>query len=318
MASIGKAQLIGSKARELMADLTPAPFPYKEGEFNPPSPVRRGVGGEVGRVLAVVTDAAYVETGDEILWLVQEHLPMHARAIRGSFDLSALRAGMSFGRDDIDLASASVWQPITILHGQVAQREIIIARARQLVAEIQSLDCGDSLGRVIPLTGAIADGNDAMEIESSIPTIKIALGPIRDIAHACRDRNIARALEAGRALVGLGPGLTPSGDDFLGGLLFMAHHLHATFPGLIQLEQAQIADLLEWARPRTNPISHTILFDHAQGQSVEPLHDLVAALLQGKEQSETTRCARQLARIGSTSGCDMLAGALTGLLLIEF
>ena len=292
MASIGKARLIGAKARELMAA----------------SP---------GRVLAVVTDAAYVEIGDEILWLAQEHLPMHARAIRGSFDLSAVHAGMPFGWDDIDLANASAWQPITISPEQVALREIIIARVRQLVAEIQSLDCADGLGPLIPVIGAIAGRNDAMEIESSIPIIKIALRPIRDIAHACRNRNIARALEAGRALVGLGPGLTPSGDDFLGGLLFTAHHLNAAFPGLIQSDQAQIADLLEWSRLRTNPISHTISFDHAQGQSVEPLHDLVAALLQGKE-SETTRCARQLVGIGSTSGWDMLAGALTGMLLVEF
>jgi hypothetical protein len=58
------------------------------------------------------------------------------------------------------------------------------------------------------------------------------------------------------------------------------------------------------------------LCDHAHGHAAEPLHDLVAAMLTGKDLDAILMDVRRLLEIGSTSGWDMLAGALTGLLLL--
>jgi hypothetical protein len=282
-----------------------------------------------GRVLAVVSKAVYLTgPGDEILWLAQEQLPAHSRSILGSFDLTALCDGLPFRRDaqraclqfgnqaSVDLADASVWKPGTIQPGQLMRQEIVSARVRQLFNAVQSLDCGDSLGQVIPLVRAISDGGDATGVSSSSPLITLAFPPISEIARACRVRDMTRAVKAGRALVGLGPGLTPSGDDFLGGLFFVAHHLQVTYREELDWNRQPIDNLVSWARTQTNPISHSILCDHAHGHAAEPLHDLVAAMLTGKDLDAILMDVRRLLEIGSTSGWDMFAGTMTGLLLL--
>jgi hypothetical protein len=127
---------------------------------------------------------------------------------------------------------------------------------------------------------------------------------------------MTRVAQAGKALVGLGPGLTPSGDDFLGGLLFQLHHLSAVYPEVLRWERAPVDDLLTWAGTQTNPISSALLRDHIEGHGSEPLHALVAQLLRGDEPEIMRMSVQRLLRIGSTSGWDLLAGVLMGMLWI--
>src|SRR5262245_64409237 len=67
------------------------------------------------------------------------------------------------------------------------------------------------------------------------------------VRRALADRHAAQLLEATRQLIGLGPGLTPSGDDFLVGCLRGLWLMHRTVPGagqmLDQLHDVLLADL---------------------------------------------------------------------------
>jgi len=76
-------------------------------------------------------------------------------------------------------------------------------------------------------------------------------------------------------------------------------------------------DLVDWASTQTHPISHAILRDHAFGHGPEPLHDVVTSLLKGQDLGLTVEGAERLLGIGDTSGWDILAGMLTGMLLVE-
>ena len=76
-------------------------------------------------------------------------------------------------------------------------------------------------------------------------------------------------------------------------------------------------DMIDWASTQTHPISHAILRDHAFGHGPEPLHDVVASLLKGQDLGCTIEGAKRLIAIGDTSGWDILAGMLTGMLLVE-
>jgi hypothetical protein len=111
-----------------------------------------------------------------------------------------------------------------------------------------------------------------------------------------------------RALVGRGPGLTPAGDDFLGGLLFAAYHLREGYPGVGQdlprgFSPAEIESL-------TTRLSAAILMDLAMGEGPEPLHDLMDCLM-GKLPSPAGRAARfRLARLGASTGLELMAGVL--------
>jgi len=143
-----------------------------------------------------------------------------------------------------------------------------------------------------------------------------SIDPILAIARACLNEDIVDITEVGRDLIGLGPGLTPSGDDFLGGVLFAAHHLKMAYPEEFRWDEQPVMDLIDWSRTRTNPISHAILSDLSIGHGPEPLHDIVSFLLSGKDWRKVMCGINRLLGIGHTSGWDILAGLLTGMLMV--
>ena len=118
---------------------------------------------------------------------------------------------------------------------------------------------------------------------------------------------------AATRVLGLGPGLTPSGDDFVGGILFaLAHAPRAGWAGAMP---ALRAHLRQAARRSTNVISAALLDDLIDGASYAPLHALLAAL-QEDAPAPIERACRSLLSVGATSGADMLAGLLLALLTL--
>ena len=108
------------------------------------------------------------------------------------------------------------------------------------------------------------------------------------------------------ALIGLGPGLTPAGDDFAGGAMI----------ALRAFGHARHADrIAAWALPlakrRTNRISRAHLECAAAGQGHEALHRLLAAL--GRGDAVLASAVQALDRVGHSSGRDAAAGALLSL-----
>jgi Protein of unknown function (DUF2877) len=104
-------------------------------------------------------------------------------------------------------------------------------------------------------------------------------------------------VSAARALLGLGPGLTPSGDDCLVGWLA---GLWADGPDGRRLLAAAAPALLATARERTGALSRAFLAAALAGQAGEPLRDFVAV-------PDAVRLGPVLA-LGATSGGDLLAG----------
>ena len=126
----------------------------------------------------------------------------------------------------------------------------------------------------------------------------------------------SESFESLRDLIGLGEGLTPAGDDFVGGDLFARYWLHQAY--VTTWDQNAVNVLIEYARTRTNEISLAILRDHAHGHSVAPMHDLFIALVENKTSNEIQHHVRRLIVIGNTSGKEMLAGLLSGILTTDY
>jgi len=105
-------------------------------------------------------------------------------------------------------------------------------------------------------------------------------------------------------LIGLGPGLTPSGDDYLGGML-IALRL-GSLP-------AQAATLWRWLEPRlagrTSELSAAHLAAAAEGEGHEALHEALRNLFGGGRRWDEVLGA--LSAVGHCSGWDGLAGALS-------
>lgn len=107
------------------------------------------------------------------------------------------------------------------------------------------------------------------------------------------------------SLAGLGPGLTPSGDDFLAGVLLA---LALMRDHRADAEIAEIATLLlDTAAPRTHVISAAFLRAAHAGEASERWHPLLDALAAG-DVERIRAAAVPVIETGATSGADMLAG----------
>jgi Protein of unknown function (DUF2877) len=129
-----------------------------------------------------------------------------------------------------------------------------------------------------------------------------------------------KAFEAAALRVtGLGNGLTPSGDDFLGGIFFALHHTgrmtRKPHPDWLASIGGLQANLLKACEASTNPISAALIADNMAGTSYGELHDMLDAL--ESNDSRYIENARQaLLSLGSSSGADLLAGLLLALTII--
>ena len=108
-------------------------------------------------------------------------------------------------------------------------------------------------------------------------------------------------------LLGLGPGLTPSGDDLIAGVLVVLNMLGKK-QGVVQIRHMLDHHLDE----RTGPLSAAHLEMAALGMAAEAVHEALAALVCGtlSDQRETLA---SLSRIGHSSGWDVLVGMVTTL-----
>ena len=95
---------------------------------------------------------------------------------------------------------------------------------------------------------------------------------IMDIVRDCTLKQSPDIAQLAVPLIGFGTGLTPSGDDFLGGFLFSGYAMRKVYgrQGISLAEES-----IDNFSSRTNLISYTLIKDLNLGHGVEPIHDLV-------------------------------------------
>jgi len=119
---------------------------------------------------------------------------------------------------------------------------------------------------------------------------------------------IENALQHATAIIGLGPGLTPSGDDFLVGL-FTALHLKGS-PSYSY--QSFLNEVVKKAKTLTNAISYMALKKASIGKVRESIILLVHSIINGNEE-ELILSLNNVLNIGSTSGTDIALGLVAGM-----
>ena len=192
----------------------------------------------------------------------------------------------------IDLRDLPLWQPETSA-GPPADWP----GARRLLERRSCL--GQGLARLV-LDRERAPANATERLAAApLGALREALG---EALAGPPDRLPTAAADAALDLLGLGPGLTPSGDDLLAGMLLALDWLAR--PDLVAAIGAR---LLAAAAERTTRISRAHLAAASTGQGAAPLHDLLAALASPDPDSLDPALER-ISRIGHSSGCDGIAG----------
>lgn len=114
-------------------------------------------------------------------------------------------------------------------------------------------------------------------------------------------------------LIGLGPGLTPSGDDFLVGYLAGLWSTAGDSPPRTQFLAALKGEVSAMARS-SNVISCAYLRSAAEGEVAEPIAKLAQQLKQAKDTTSVRMATQAALHVGHTSGTDGVLGLLLGCL----
>ena len=132
------------------------------------------------------------------------------------------------------------------------------------------------------------------------------------LAACCAAGDLAGAVELAEDLVGLGPGLVPSGDSMLCGLLLALRLLGGATAGgtrPVWLADWLGAAVTGYADQRTTPLAAALLHCAARGQASEE----VAAVLRGIAGQEPVEpAARRLLAAGQASGAELTWGLMAG------
>jgi hypothetical protein len=229
--------------------------------------------------------------GRELVWLGPVGASLHARAVLVDHlpdDLDTV---------GLDRSRARAWRPPSVRHEPT--RSLVEERCRWVADGLPAL--GEARGFGALLVGRSLDDS-----------LQRALGPARALARAFGEDDPIAAVAAAEELIGLGPGLTPAGDDFVGGAFFARAILRPA--ATRQADWTRAGDgLRAVAAARTHPVSAVLFADLLAGEGHEPLHDLAAAVATGALPMALAAAGR-LCRIGHSSGWDLLAGFLAGVL----
>lgn len=230
--------------------------------------------GASGSILAWFPRACYLNLPEGIATLVTPDVspgPIHAVVdsmlprLEPGTPVAVAGGHVQIGGHRVDLSEARTWR------GELPDPRRIVEAAHP-TARIAEAAAGSSSLLVDPYRGR---ASEALEL--------------------LRKGNLHGAAEL---LVGLGPGLTPAGDDALAGALFAASAAGSRTRSLLD-GVARVG--------HTGPVPRSFLRWAARGQALLPAHDLLAAAASGDEAKARNR-AEKMAEIGETSGADFLLG----------
>jgi Protein of unknown function (DUF2877) len=276
--------------------------------------------GWTGEVMAVHPNSVYVtDEDDEIYAIVRQPLgngPLNlvipaepAQLFNGlALGTSLASTGASLGVGDgitIGLEAALVWE--SRAHAALAADGVLLDRGLAVLCrEISEHAPAESLARLLPHLDD-EDLPDPMERIAHFPRSHALIG---GLAESLTHRDRRRLKVVASSLAGLGPGLTPAGDDFIAGVLLALAlvRAHGGDPALNEIAHL----LVETAAPRTHEISAAYLRAAYDGQVSERWDPLLAALAAG-DAKQITAAAGPVLATGETSGADMLAGFVVGI-----
>ncbi len=285
--------------------------------------------GEIGRVHSIFQNTLYILTGNRRLIGVvgprSYNMPINLkvwlpeRLAIGDLGLSqgipVWRSGdllMIGGGLSVDLRGIRIWKP-------VGRKRLVLDGAKLLrsIEEVENAALerasAEGFGPLIPhREGLIA--NDLYGVPSGEPVISNAARCIANLFKAVKehdpigiDRNVI-------GLIGLGPGLTPSGDDFLTGFLASLIFGVRSCPHRFRFPIGSLRESILRARISTTLVSQEFLLHAVEGHVAEPVNDLIAALFDGGPQLRLL--THRVVDMGETSGSDIILGILIGVSLL--
>lgn len=216
-------------------------------------------------------------------------------------------AALSLGKGwRLALAPAVEWDPYPT-YDRLARWPQVVARNLDWLRQHLPLEAPQASLAARPLV--LTQG--AFGSRPSVALVQSRAGQLIDgVQEGYQQGDLGQITAYASRLAGLGPGLTPAGDDWLAGWLVglrAAAAMNPTDPPLAV--EAVGRAVVGSARTRTSRLSLAFLQAAADGAVAEAWHALLAALPDA-DPTPLRHAAAEIMRHGATSGSDMLAGFL--------
>jgi hypothetical protein len=229
-------------------------------------------------------------------------VPLYARLRQGQ---AATLEGATLRIPDagfvVDLSRAAVW------NGTIAAVSLGLCGAeghgglRELCETLREHAPDQGIAQVL-----FSSGSPYSTLECALVARMTRTLPI--LARATETGDARAVVSALSALVGLGAGLTPAGDDFIAGYLaalWSRSHREPVIAALLRALSATVGQL----SLHTNAISRQILLDALQGHFAERLTEVARCVCGGGDVHGATMRALE---VGHSSGADVSCGLLFG------
>lgn len=244
---------------------------------------------EDAQVLSLVS----ARLGDGPFSIVLEDFPA---GVQANSSLLVFENGLWLDDWLIDAEEAVLWQPVPNWAALLAQPDLLPPAARGIADLLAQHAPADSLARLVldPLASSPLPARILQSAEQHIPLLFAGM----------QQADTIKVSQATKKLAGLGPGLTPAGDDLLLGAVY---GLWATLPPAAAQQTAQTIAAI--ATERTHALSAAWLAAGARGEAAAPWHQLLAAIAAG-DAAALEAAVMRILPTGHTSGADALAGFL--------
>ena len=244
-----------------------------------------------------------------------EHLNFNTSGIKPNTLLLSNHRG-DLRLDDkvvLRLSEARSWSPPEL--EEMALPEHIIERLRLLSYNLSEIAPSDGLAPLIAHVEGIVHGEEDQPFTESILLRCVFTSLVRLVRGALiHDRSETDM--AIKGLIGLGPGLTPSGDDLLGGFmvaLITTLKTSSTAKSSHPRLRDDLAESISYhSLSNTTDISASLLEFAAKGLASSSVHKLIGKLLQRESSDDTLRAALSVTEVGHSSGWDCLVGIFLG------
>lgn len=187
---------------------------------------------------------------------------------------------LSVGDFTIDTANATVWDPHPAWETLQTERNHIVDQVQRL---------------------SITNYPAYAGLQSPVSAL-LETAPWDQFTSSLAAGDVQSSSISARQLAGLGPGLTPTGDDFIMGSLHAAWIIHP-----LEIAQRLTVGIAETAAPLTTSLSAAWLRAAGKGEAGVLWHALFEALADSNS-SQIQRGIDKILNVGATSGADALAG----------
>ncbi len=185
---------------------------------------------------------------------------------------------------------AQDWNLTTLRSGLASIRSIAVKRAP-----------AEGLGRLICQSEARTAPEALLkQAGPAVDMLRTALSASLKAPHLA----LVPQFDGAHTLLGLGPGLTPSGDDFVGGIMIALH-----IAGHSEISDQLWRSVSAVAGERTHQIARAHLEGASKGMGSAAVHQLLNAVLAGRN-GDHAELIKDIDQLGHTSGWDIIAGAI--------